>query len=199
MWYCYIARSNSGFSGPLERRSLPVYRRFPRSCCSVVQCGAVWCSVVLCVAVSLVTAEHSLNLQISYVILFPPIHCRPTATQCKTLQHSATHCSTQQHTTTHCNTQQRTTTRCNTLQHTATHPRISFPRRERVRHELQRCCSVLLFIALQHAARHCSTLQCTVQYHLRISVGLAHVHCNAQHTETRCRTMQRTVADCNAL
>ena len=70
----------------------------------MLQCVAVCCSVLQCVA--------DTNNGMSAFFLM---------TYCSTLQHTAAHCSTLQHTAAHCSTLQHTATHCSTLQHTAAH------------------------------------------------------------------------------
>jgi len=74
----------------------------------LLQCVAVRCSALQCVAVW-VDMDHVTNR--SSRSWRDPYH--------NTLQHTATHCNTLQHTATHCNTLQHTATHCNTLQHMA--------------------------------------------------------------------------------
>ena len=83
----------------------------------MLQCVAVCCSLLQCVAASV-------DVSVATRDVYTATHCNTlhhAASHCNTLQHSATLCNTLQYTAKHRNTPQHTATPCNTLQHTATH------------------------------------------------------------------------------
>ena len=91
-----------------------------------MQCIAVCCSVLQCVAVS--CKPHTLHFKPWMLNLFELLfscRCAWYMYVMIDLQHTATHCNTLQHvicvcndwSATHCNTLQHTATHCNTLQH----------------------------------------------------------------------------------
>ena len=79
----------------------------------VLQCGAVSCSELQCVAVVGVCSDFG---ESAWWIMRSG-----TATHCNTLQHTTLHWNTLHHTVTPYNTLRHTIPHCNTLHHTATH------------------------------------------------------------------------------
>jgi len=116
----------------------------------VLQCGAVWCSVLLCAYI------FGVNTTMYLLCMRIYIHTHPgrigDKAWCPTSQQIATHCNTLHRSGTHCNTLQHTATHCNTLQHTATHSH----REDYLK--IRDACCLILRIKL---AAHCNTLQHT--------------------------------------
>ena len=82
-------------------------------------------------------------------------------------------------------TQQHAATHGKTRQHTATHGNT-----------LPTHCNTLQYIALQHIATHCNTLQ-PIATHCNPLQHIA-THCNTlQHTATHCNTLQHIATHCN--
>ena len=111
-------------------------------CCSVVQCSAVWCSVVHCIGASV------RQIRTGVVVCFQVICLQSqglyVSINC-TFCSGLTHCNILRRTLQYiaqCNTLKHTATCCNTLQHTATH------------------CT-----ALHHTTTYCITLH-TLQHHV---------------------------------
>jgi len=142
-----------------------------------LQCVAVCCSVLQCVAVrGRVYVGYS---TISSLNMLFKQHIQG--------QHTATHCNTLQHTT-ECNTLQHTATHCNTLQPTATHCNMLFKQHIQGAH-----CGVPYI----HSATHCNTLPHTAT-HCNTLLNARHYN-TLQHTATHCDTLQHTATHCNTL
>jgi len=182
----------------------------------VLQCVAVCCSVLQCVA------EHR-----TFLVMFPPLHilatllpgmrCPPpvAAQKVDVCVQRLVGSYTLQHTTTHCNTLQHDTVRnilhpvaaqkvdvCvqrlagrYTLQHTATHCNTNAAKHAATHwhtllHTTTHCCNTL-----QHTATHCNTNGARTR-----PLALKHTatRCNTlQHTATHCNTLQHTATHCN--
>jgi len=164
-------------------------------CCSVLQCVAachvypyeVCCSVLQCVAVCCSVSyisEYMTTYAIVGLNLFDMKHSSSAC--CNTLQHAATHCPTLQHTATHCNTPQPTgetrhnhrpssSAHCNMLQHAATHC-PTLQHTSADRRNVTQSSSGSIFPTVRHSSSaHCNMLQ----------------HA-ATHTATHCNTPQPT-------
>ena len=130
----------------------------------MLQCVAVCCSVLQCVAACHVSHTHWHDVTVGH------IYCNTSVSyvtaHSNTLQHTAPHCNlntiTLYHTATHCNTQQHTATHCNKLQHTATWA----PWRCNTQDALTSI-ATHLYPMTSHTATRCHTSWCmsTLQYH----------------------------------
>ena len=153
--YCSVAQHGATCCTALQCVALPL----PVRSGSVLQCVAVWFSVLQCLPLPLKPPLPILKHTETH-----------PATPCNTLQHPATPCNTLQHPAAYCNTLQHTETHCNTVRDS---PRCLATC---VRGML-RTCTRLVAHTLQHTATHCNPLQHTT------------THCNAvrgmSHTCTR--------------
>jgi len=146
----------------------------------VLQCVAVCCSVLQCVAADFREClviwifENAISKILFIIIVFrvccSVLQCVAAdfqeclvivfwectaahcniTTRCNTLQHTATHCNTLQHTATHCTTLQHTATHCNIRQHTGN----TIINKEPLRIYTATHCNTL-----QRTATHCNTLE----------------------------------------
>ena len=147
-------------------------------CCSVVQCGAVCCSVLHCFCTVLHcfwtvlhcaalchSASHCSAVWCS-VVQCGAVWCnvmRCAIVCCSMLQRASVHCNTLQHTTSHRITLHHTVTHCSTPQHTATH------------------CNTLQQTKLQHTATHYHAHHTCHAY----TAGRVTSHVNIRHIYSR--------------
>jgi len=170
-------------------------------CCSVLQCVAVCCSVLQCVAVCCGVLQ-------CVAVCCSVLQC--VALCCSVLQCVAVCCSVMQHLCIHAplsfgerhfdglGKTLQPAAHCNTLQHTATHCNT-------LQHTATHCSTVHRTVThcntLQHTATHCNTLQHTATQYLN-SLGelletgglVAHYNTRLQHTATHCNTLQHSTS-----
>ena len=168
----------------------------------MLQCVAVWCSVLQCVAVCGIVwqcVEVGCSVRDSCVaVCCSVLQCvavccvawQCVEVWCSVLHidllvlavNSFIHCHTLHHTATHCNTY--STAHCNTG------ALVLDPQLLHTRQHIH--CNALQHIhcnTLQHIATHCNTLQHTATQVHWFSILNSFIHCNTlQHTATRCNT-----------
>ena len=137
-----------------------------------MQCVAVCCSVLQCVAVS---CRRKIDLKShKFDGKCQIFHHKRHANDSMTLQHTATYCSTHEC----CNARQHTTTRYNILQHTAVLlsdlPSRATNSPQHTAHDTATHCNTM-----QHTVRHCTT-HCTTLH----NITLHNILHTLQHTAT---------------
>ena len=169
-------------------------------CCSVLQCVAVRIeSALQCVAVRIESALQCVAVRISTCKYYSK-HCNAgrcvgsglvdilTAIQCNALDHMLQHTATR--VLASCSLHELETGRqshCTTLQHTAS---LLIAHCNALQRTATHCST------LQHTAAHCGTLQHTTTHYNTLQHTAT--HCNTlQHTATHCNTLQHTATHCN--